>query len=131
MRLRQYHYRASLLLGAITLGLVISQGRSSRAVGPQRVRLYSTGRRSTTAIVGGAGLAPRVMRILPGGTPVDVDLAAGRLRVISLSIRSVRLEASNVSSGLPGIAPANHLMARGHVVSLRANTGAAGVTAWF
>lgn len=120
---------------AITIGLLaafgaLRFGRHEVATHGGRVHLSSGGSRPITALVRGAGLGTRVMRLTPTGVDIAAHLHSGPLRVLALSLRPVELRATDVRYGVHNEHVAQ-VFARGHAMSLRADHRMAGVRTAF
>ena len=105
-------------------------GRHEVAATGGTVHLSSGGTRPVTALVRGAGLGTRVMRLTPTGVDVSARLGSGPLRVVALGLRPIELRAVDVRYGVQNEHVAQ-MFARGHVVSLRADHQTAGVRTVF
>lgn len=122
----------SIAVTVVLLAAIVTLRVSGRKTptGPQTVHLRSGGRGSITALVSGAGLGTRVMRLTPASSDVGARLGAGPLRVVALSLRPIELRATDVRYG-PENEHVAHLFGRGHMVSLRADSRSAGVRTTF
>jgi hypothetical protein len=120
------------VLAVVLLAAFAATGFGHHEVAATRgtVHLSSGGTRPVAALVSGAGLSMRLMRLTPTGVDVAAHLGSGPLRVVALSLHSIELRAADVRYGSRDEHVAQ-MFARGHVVSLRADHRTAGVRTVF
>jgi hypothetical protein len=130
MRVRFELQSIGIMIVLLAVFAALRHGRHEVGATGGSVHLSSSGTRPVTALVRGAGLGTRVMRLTPTGVDLSAHLGSGPLRVVALSLRPIELRAVDVRYGVQNEHVA-HMFARGHVVSLRADHQTAGVRTVF
>ncbi len=98
---------------------LIALGETPRAVTGQHITVRTQGTGFSSALVYGAGMGVRLVRVTHEGTPLSADLGTGPMHIISL--RALHLDASGLSDQRV------RLTATGHTLRLQQDARGVGV----